>query len=62
MAKIKVERDVTVMVGETATVHYPAGFEGTVPTDHVERIVAAGAGKRVDVNASGERPKPRPEA
>lgn len=54
MSKIKVTKAVTIRANDegTATVHYDEGFEGTIPNDHIERIVAAGAGERVQADGS----------
>lgn len=57
MAKVRVTTTITVRAGETSTVHYEAGFEGTAPSDHIARIVAAGAGEAIE----GE-PSWRPDA
>lgn len=54
MAKVRVTEAVTIVnVGpedapETVNVFYPAGFEGTAPTAHIDRIVKAGKGQKVD--------------
>lgn len=55
MAKVSVTKTITVRPTETSSVQYEAGFEGTAPTDHIERIVAAGAGERI--NTAEEKPK-----
>jgi hypothetical protein len=45
--RVKVTKTITVFATATGNVHYEAGWEGTAPKDHVERIVAAGAGQQV---------------
>lgn len=51
MAKVSVTRDIVIRPNETSTVLYPAGYEGTAPKDHIDQIVAAGAGKALDADA-----------
>jgi hypothetical protein len=48
MAKVRVTEAVTIPISDTATVHYHKGFEGTALHDHVEMIVAAGKGERIE--------------
>ena len=58
MAKVLVTRTVSVMPNDTSTVTYPEGFKGTAPSDHIDRIVAAGAGERFDRAPAQEEPAP----
>lgn len=55
--KVKVTKTITVRANEVATVHYEEGFEGTAPSDHIERIVAAGCGERIEAVSSSPKDK-----
>lgn len=60
--KVRITKTVTVQATDTGTVHYEAGWEGTAPSDHIERIVAAGCGERVDQATLSDRSKGKPGA
>lgn len=52
MAKVKVTRDITVVPNQTSTVLYkPRDEPYTAPRAHIEQIVNAGAGERVEQQA-----------
>jgi hypothetical protein len=48
MSKVKVSRECLLVPQPDTTVLYPKGFEGTAPNAHIDLLVNAKAGERVD--------------
>jgi len=48
MARVKMTHDHIVHATPSISVHYSAGSEVAAPRAHIEEIVAAGHGERVD--------------
>jgi hypothetical protein len=47
MARVHVTAEAHLRCGATVVRVYPAGYRGPAPDDHIERIVAAGKGRRL---------------
>jgi hypothetical protein len=45
--KVKVTRSIVIKPNQTSSVYYLRGWQGTAPREHIEKIVAAGAGERL---------------